>query len=436
MTHEGRDDSLPRRAFTRSRRRRACAFIFTLVPVALGAGGGHAPAPAPRAERQPVKVGVVSPVYEELPRYVRATGTLHGDEEATIASKVAGRVIEIAADLGDAAPSGALLARIDPTDYELARNEREQAFREVLASIGLESLSAEAFAVDSLPAVERARLQAENAKARYERGKVLAERRPPLISEQDFADLKTSWDVAESNLRVERLSAEATLAEARTLEAQVRVAQQRVEDTSVRAPLETAPAAGKGRAYEIASRSVSVGDFVQIGTPLFRLVDPSPLKLRVAIPERRAGAIAQGQVAEVSVESRADRFRGTVARVSPAVDALTRNFMVEIHVPNDDRRLKPGSFGIAEILVDTDRGLVVPRDAVVTFAGVHKVVAVVENKAQEKRVELGQVQGDMVEILSGLTESDVIVARPSGSLTTGTPIAAERSTADAGESAP
>ena len=47
---------------------------------------------------------------------------------------------------------------------------------------------------------------------------MLAERKPPLISAQDFADLETAYDVAQSNLKVERLTAEATLAEARTLQ--------------------------------------------------------------------------------------------------------------------------------------------------------------------------------------------------------------------------
>lgn len=391
--------------------------------------------PPPQA-REAVKVTVVSPEYRDLPRYVRATGTLFGDEEATIAAKVAGRVVEVARDLGDSAAAGDILSRIDPTDYELARDERQQAFREVLASIGLQALPAGDFEVNALPTVERARLQSENAKARYERGKVLAERKPPLISDQDFADLKTAWEVAESNQRVERLNAEAKLAEARTLEAQVRVAQQRVADAINRAPVdaagqEPAPAPGGGesrtagegaRVYEIASRDVSVGDFVQIGTPLFRLVVADPLKLRAMIPERRLGSVKIGQSVSLTVESQPKAFTGAVSRVSPAVDAPTRNFLVEILVPNGKRELKPGSFSVAQILIGSERALMVPETAVITFAGVDKVVAVVDSKAQEKRVELGQHENGMVEIRSGITEKDVIVSRPTGSITTGTPV--------------
>jgi RND family efflux transporter MFP subunit len=404
------------------------ASIALTCLVLVGVPACHRSSAQPGAapgQRQPQKVSVVSPQTRELPRFVRATGTLFGDEETTIAAKVAGRIVEVARDMGDSAAPGDVLARVDPTDYQLARDEREQGFRQILASIGLEALPEGTFAVDALPTVERARLQAENAQARYERGKVLAERTPPLISVQDFADLKTAWEVAESNLRVERLDAEAKLAEARTFLAQVRVAEQRVTDSVHRAPVEAArdSTSGSPRAYEIAERFVSVGDFVQIGDPLFRLVDANPLKFRASIPERRLGTIKIGQPVTVRVESKSDAFTGAVSRVSPAVDVQTRNFNIEALVPNADRALRPGSFGVAEILVGAEQALVVPENTIVTFAGVHKVVAVVDGKAQEKPVELGQRHDGMVEIVRGLKESEVIVVRPPGSLVTGTPVA-------------
>lgn len=411
----------PRRVFRRIRLFLGVSGILLLT--APGLTGCHKTAAEPvRGERAPVKVSTLSATFRELPRFVRATGTMYGDEETTIAAKVSGRVMKVSRDLGDVVAPGESLVSVDPIDYQLARDEREQAYREVLASLGLQDIPGSDFAVDTLPAVERARLQAENARARYERGKLLAERESPLISAQDFADLKTAWDVAESNLRVERLGAEATLAEARTLQAQVRLAQQRVDDSVHRAPGSPSAVAGEGRIYEVSARLVSLGDFVQIGTPLFRLVDPHPLKLRATVPERRAGVIQAGQPARVRVESRSQEFEGVVSRVSPAVDIITRNFMVEILIPNEKKELKPGSFAIAEIQIAAQRAMVVPEEAVVTFAGVHKVVAVADSKAVEKPVQLGQRFDGMVEVISGITENDVLVSRPTGSISTGAPV--------------
>jgi multidrug efflux pump subunit AcrA (membrane-fusion protein) len=371
-------------------------------------------------------VTVVSPRFHEVARFIRTTGTLHGDEEATIAAKVPGRIIEVLRDLGDVVRPGDPLLRVDPTDYELEKLERERAFMESLARLGLTALPPEGFDVRRLPAVERARLQAENAKARRERAKVLADRKPPLISEQDFADLETTYEVALSNLEVERLTAEATLAEARRLEAQMKIAEQRVRDTVHRAPTyvssQDPAAAGAHREYEVAARLVTAGDLVQVGTPLFHLVDADPLKLRVPVTERRLGTVRVGQRAAVTVEAFAQGFTGEVVRVSPAVDTTTRTFTVEILVDNTNRALKPGSFASAAIETGRERVLVVPASAITTFAGLNKVTLVRDGKILEQPVALGDRVEAAVEVRSGLGVDDLVVVEPSAALTTGVPV--------------
>lgn len=390
-----------------------------------------------------VAVSVSKAERRELPRTIRVTGTLHGEEETTIAAKVAGRVVEVVRDLGDIAEPGDALVRIDPIDYELEKTERERAFLEALARLGLRELPPASYEVDRLPSVERARLQAENAKARRDRTKVLADRKPPLISEQDFADIATDYEVAQSNLKMERLTAEATLAEARTLDAQVSIAAQRVLDTVHRAPAIDAAAVSAAKAaapasaeeasprlYEVAERLVTAGDYVQVGAPLLRLVDSDPLKLRVPVTERRLGAVEKGQRVTVSVEAFAGSFEGEVVRVSPAVDAATRSFAVEILVPNRERTLKPGSFATANIQIGSEAALVIPETAVLTFAGLSKVMLVRDGKVAEQIIELGEKTDGLVEVRGGLTAEDVIVANPTAALTTGTAV-----TIGAGENA-
>jgi multidrug efflux pump subunit AcrA (membrane-fusion protein) len=375
-----------------------------------------------------IAVSVTSPVRRELARFTQATGTLFGDEETTVAAKVEGRIVEVVKDLGDVALPGDPLVRVDPTDYDLERAEREGAFREALARLGLEDLPGEGFDVETLPSVERARLQAENATARYERAKVLAVRKPPLISEQDFADIETAREVARSNLKVERLTAEATLAEARRLRSQLDIAEQRVRDTLHRAPEALKPARAAGdtadatRVYEVAARIVTPGDFVQVGAPLIRLVDADPLKLRVPVTERRLGIIKKGQRVAVKVEAFAETFAGEVSRVSPAVDTSTRTFAVEISVPNPQRALKPGLFATAEIETGREAALLVPESAVRSFAGLNKVMLVRDGKAAEQQVELGDRSDGMVEVRSGLGGEEVVVVTAAATLTSGTPV--------------
>lgn len=405
---------------------RAFALAALLCVGALGAAAcGQDEATSSEAPPD-VAVSVTTPVRRELPRFTEVAGTLFGDEETTIAAKVQGRIVEVLKDLGDVATPGDPLVRVDPTDYELERAEREGAFHEALARLGLAGLPGAGFDVESLPSVERARLQAENANARYERAKVLAVRKPPLISEQDFADIETAREVAHSNHKVERLTAEATLAEARRLRSQLDIAEQRVRDTLHRAPdppiVREGEPADAERTYEVAARVVTPGDFVQVGAPLMRLVDADPLKLRVPVSERRLGTVKKGQPVTVRVEAFTDTFPGKVSRVSPSVDTATRTFAVEVLVPNAERRLKPGLFATARIETGREVALLVPESVVRSFAGLNKVVRVRDGKAEEQQVELGDRSDGLVEIRHGLGAQDVVVVTAGAALATGVPV--------------
>lgn len=412
----------PRPASTRSV---ACG-VLMLALLATPFGCRKGQSERPTAAREPVPVEVVSPTRMELPRSIRATGTLYGDDETTIAAEVAGRIIEVARDLGDVVEPGEVLVRIDPTPFSLQRDERASALLEALAQLGLQELPTERFDVDAVPSVEAGRVQAENARARFERGRQLAERSPPLISEQDFADLRTSAEVAESGLRTARLAAEARLAEARTLAAQLRIAERRLADATVRAPAPMEGSASIARTYAVAERRVSVGDFVSVGQALVRLVDADPIKLRVRVVERRLGQVAVGQAVEVRLEAFSEPFVGEVARVSPVVEQTTRSFPVEILIANPQRTLKPGSFAAASIRIGSESAIVVPASVLATFAGIHKVLAIKDGAIDEVRVEIGErfESGgeELIEIRSPIPDDLRVVRKPSGSLVHGTPV--------------
>jgi multidrug efflux pump subunit AcrA (membrane-fusion protein) len=401
-----------------------------LLLAAAGCSEAKAPDPAAAPQREPVEVAVAPVEPGNIQRRVRATGTLFGEERTTIAAKVAGRIDAVWRDVGDVVAPGDRLARVDPRDYELAVDEKKRAFEQALARLGIPALPEGEFEVESLPAVERARLQAENAKARYERGRMLHERDPPAMSDQDFADLRTAWEVAQADHRLAMLNAHAQLAEARALEAELASARQRLADTLHLVPRGERPAlpdvgfaTTPSEGFLVTRRSVSVGDFVQIGAPLFELVDPDPLKLRLAVPEREAPRVRVGQRAQVRTETAAGIFEGRVSRVNFAVDVRSRTFEVEVLLPNGERKLRAGSFARADIEVEREGGvLLVPRRAVSTFAGVHKVFLVKDGRAVERVVQLGQEDGDRVEVTQGLAAGDSFVVAPPPGLAGGAPV--------------
>jgi RND family efflux transporter MFP subunit len=400
----------------------AAALALSLL---CGCGNSAAPKPSAPPTPDPVPVSLVEVARFDAPRSVEITGSLYGTEEATIAAEVPGRVESIAFDVGDVVAQGAVLAQLERTQYSLALDQKRAALLESLAELGLRELPSGDFDAGSVPTVAKALREAENADARFGRAEQLWNQQPPLISEQDYSDLRTARDVARSDHDVALLRAKATLATARARDVEIALAQDRLDDTTVRAP--KLAAGQEGVTYRVAARQVSVGEYVAAGAPTFRLVASDPIKFRGRAPERFVSAIALGQEATLKLEGLATPARGTVTRVSPQIEATNRTFEVEITVPNAEGTLRAGAFAVATIVVGTDAAVpFVPRDIVVTFAGVSKIFSVSDGKAKEHQVSLGRrrdVDGEAyVEVIGAPDSISEVVSEGARRLATGTPV--------------
>ncbi|HEY5461610.1 MAG TPA: biotin/lipoyl-binding protein, partial [Deferrimonas sp.] len=113
------------------------AALLAVSGVACGKDTASARAAARAKAQEPRAVRVVAAVEGRLPRTVTVTGTLAADEEVVAGFKVAGRVSEIAVDLGSPVRKGQVLARLDPTDFRLRVEQSEAALRQVRAGLGL-----------------------------------------------------------------------------------------------------------------------------------------------------------------------------------------------------------------------------------------------------------------------------------------------------------
>jgi multidrug efflux pump subunit AcrA (membrane-fusion protein) len=85
----------------------------------------------------------------------------------------------------------------------------------------------------------------------------------------------------------------------------------------------------------------------------------------------------------------------------------------------NDGKLRPGSFAHAEIVTnDAKMAVAVPSNAIVTFAGIEKVIIVLNGKALEKPITTGRRNGDLTEIIAGLNVGDQVIVDP-GNLQSG-----------------
>lgn len=400
-------------------RRSQCELIAALAVVGgvvLGAGCREQQAKAtaqPAAERR-IGVTLAPVVVGSADRTIEVIGTVYAEEDVLVAAEVPGRIVEIAADLGDQVAHGSFLARIDPTDYELAVEEQRAELAASLARIGLSEVPEADVDLSTLPLVARAIAQEQNAGARLDRARKLYERTPPLLSAQDFSDIQTQYDVARTVVEGERLTARALIADARVQASALRQAEQRLADTRVIAPVE------RPLNYRVAARQVSIGEVVSEGRALFRLIASDTVKFRGSVPERFARQLAGGAPAQIVVDGFSEPFTASVSRVSPAVDITTRSFPIEIQASNPDGVLKPGSFARARVLLRTEENVrFVPSAAVVQFAGVQRVFSVAQGKVVEHRVTLGDPKGDLVEVLDLPAGVDAVVDQPPRGLAAG-----------------
>lgn len=396
----------------------ALAVLFAVCAAQPGCGSDPASgSPRRPAEPQPIDVRLVSVATLPAERYLELTGTLFGQEEVTVAAKVPGRIVEIYADLGDTVASGGRLAQVETTDYLLAVGEARSAWLAALARLGLTELPDGEIDLTALPVVARAKAQAANAVARLERARKLYDRSPPLISEQEFADIQTQSEVAKTEVQGEEISARAQLADARVRGAALALAQQRLADAGVIAPAELP------LRYRVAARRVSVGEYVSAGTPLFRLVAVDRVKFRGSVPERFAGQITSGALASLQAEGYPKPFEARVVRISPAVDPTSRAFEIEIEADNPEQRLKPGGFLRARVRTHIDeQARYVPSSALSQFAGVQRLFAVRNAKVVELKVRTGEPRGDLIEVLDLPGDVSAVIDEPRRGVGPGTPV--------------
>jgi RND family efflux transporter MFP subunit len=431
------DNVTPRILRSRSLRRimgALCAGFLATAAVTLSAcdrktqaqTSGRAAATTVPVQLRPVQL---LPVQRE----VDVVGTLFGDEETVVSAKVPGRIIALYKDVGDTVAPGEPLVQLKQNDYQLAVNKAQLAMEESLAKLGLKELPTKDFDVSKVPTVVKARLQRENAEAKLKRGKKLVESNPPLMAEQDYADLETALSVARSDYDVELLTARTLVAQVWSFKGDLDIANQRLTDATTRAPssaesttqpVDNGEMPKSPHTYVVTARYVNLGELVKEITACYRLVDDTPIKLRAMVPERYVSEVKVGQKVKARVEAYPGvDFWGSVSRINPQIDPDNRTFSIEVLLPNDDHRLKPGAFARASVETRVDpRVVFAPREALISFAGVDKVFTVDQGKAVEINVRPGDAHSPdnaYVEIVKGLKGDEHVVVSGTSKLASG-----------------
>ena len=366
---------------------------------------------APTNSPPVIDVTTVAAISRDLPRFFEATGSLAGDQQTDVAASTAGKVVAIGVEMGSYVKRGQMIIRLDDVDSKLrveqAQAQLEQskaALRQAEEKVGLRA--GQSFDPNRVPEVANARVALDLAEKNLRRSEKLIESGDVSRSfyDQQQAQRDSLKEMYESALSAARqnyaavMTARANVANAET---QLGLARRSLSYALVFSPID---------GY-VSERNADLGEYVSPTAKVATVVRINPLRIRIDIPEQAIPEIKIGQSVSVTTSAWPDKsFSGRIARISPNVTASSRTLSVEADIENSSGALKPGQFATVRILESRSQpAVLVPMRAVRSEAGVNRVFVIKDGRVQERQVQLGQTESDLVEVKSGIAAGEQVV---------------------------
>ena len=295
---------------------------------------------------QPATVEAVPVRLDTVLTTIRAVGSLRPNEAVVISPEIAGRIARLPFVEGEKVESGDPLVELDST---ILRAE-----------------------------LDKAQSTLTLAEANRERAMTLASQGAGTLRARDESE--AAYREARANL---------ALAQARLMKMTI-----------------TAPFSGM-----VGIRSVSVGAYVNPGDRVVELADIDPIKVDFRVPGLALPKLRPGQSIQVTVDALPGKtVDGEVYVIDPIVEANGRAVKLRARIPNPDGVLSPGLFARVRIVIDRrENAMLIPESAVFADGRSRYVYRVVDGRAVQTKVELGQRRPGQVEVRSGLDSDAVVV---------------------------
>jgi membrane fusion protein, multidrug efflux system len=224
------------------------------------------------------------------------------------------------------------------------------------------------------------------------------------LAEEECRRAKTLLDkgaITRSEYDRQTTQCTSALQQVSAAEARAQMMTKSVADGIVRAPFDGV----------VAQKSVSPGEFVSPGRPLFTLVDDDPLKIELSVPEAEVHKIKEGQEVElVAVAAPDQAHKAKITRVGAEI-GRTRSLIVEATIAPGSG-LVPGMFAEARVTTGEAVRPVVPKDAVVKRGKTWHAFVVVQGEIQDRIVQIAPAADPArVAIVQGVTKGEQVVAK-------------------------
>lgn len=386
--------------------------LIAVSVVAISCGGSKAnvrkedPNAAPKA----VDVTTAAAIKRDLPRFFEATGSLTGDQQTDVAPQTSGKVVALGVDIGSHVSRGQMLIRLDDSELKLRVDQSvaqvdqaKAAVRQAEEKIGLRS--GQQFDADRVAEVSGAKVALDLAEKNLKRAEKLIESGDVSRSFYDQQraqrdQLKEVYDAAVAQARQNFAAVQVARTNVANAEAQLALSRKNLSYAVIPAPID---------GY-VTERTADLGEYVSPQQKVATIVRTNPLRIRIDIPEQAIPAVQQGQSVSITTSAWPDKnFSGRIARIAPNVTAQSRTLTVEAEIENSDGALKPGQFATVRILQSrSEPAVLVPSRAVVNESGVYRLFVIKNGHAEQRLVQVGQTEGDLVEVKSGVAADEQV----------------------------
>ena len=355
-------------------------------------------------------VTTAAAIKRELPRFFEATGSLAGDQQTDVAPQTAGKVVALGVDIGTYVKRGQMLVQLDADELKLrvdqAAAQLEQAkaaVRQAEEKIGLRP--GQNFDPNRVAEVAAAKVTLDLAEKNLRRAEQLIESGD--VSRSFFDEqrarrdqLKEQYEVAVAQARQNYAGVDVSRTNVANAQAALALARKSLSYAVIPAPIDGF----------VSERTADLGEYVSPQQKVATIVRTNPLRIRIDIPEQAIPEVKVGQSVSITTSAWPDKnFAGRIARIAPNVSAQSRTLTVEAEIENSSNALKPGQFATVRILQErAEPAVLVPARSVISEAGVNRVYVIKNGHAEQRVVQTGQTDGDLIEIKSGVAADELI----------------------------
>ena len=383
-------------------------------------------------------------------------GSIEAENRVALAPRVDGRILQIAVKEGDAVKQGDLIVQLQTSreqgEVEAAQSE-VNIQRANVSNAEAELRQVEAEVASAEAEVEQSRADLREQEAELELAQTNLDRAKFLVQEgaqsQQILDDRTK-DLNSAKAQTDALKAALNSSQKALNAARERVASARSEIAGQQAALKQAQSR-VGVATEnlefnritapidgvVGNIQPKVGDYVDVGEQITSITQDDVLELNVGVPLEQASNLELGLPVEIVDRQGEAIAKGSVSFISPRTDRSSQAILVKAAI-NNNGRLKDDSFARARIIWSEEPGLLIPTEAVSRIAGKSFVFVATEQEqedgstslvAEQRPVELGAIQGQSYQVVSGVDPGDRLITSGILNLADGTPVSLGEETA-------